>query len=214
MSLKVNEIFHSIQGESLHAGRPCIFVRLTGCNLRCLYCDTQYAYHEGKDMAVSEIIDTISSFQCMVVEITGGEPLIQNETPLLISQLLEKGYEVLLETNGSLDIGKIDRKCIKIVDLKCPSSGEANSNLMTNLKKLQPYDQLKFVIETHEDYEFAKSSIKEIPHNLPMDNILFSPAHEKLKPRDLSQWILKDNLKVRLHLQMHKIIWPDIQRGV
>ena len=134
--LKVNELFYSIQGESSHAGRPCVFVRLTGCNLRCSYCDTRYAYDEGQNLEIDEIIDRVTSYQCRLIEITGGEPLIQKETPELIHQLLERGFEVLLETNGSIDISNIDDRCVKIVDIKCPSSGEAKNNDLENLKRL------------------------------------------------------------------------------
>lgn len=158
MTLLVNEIFYSIQGESLSAGIPCVFVRLTGCNLRCSYCDTPYAYDEGTKMAITEILKEVAAFRCPVVEITGGEPLLQNNTPLLIQSLLEDGYEVLLETNGSIDIGLVDDRCIKIVDIKCPTSGESHKNNLYNLNRLNAVDQIKFVIGDREDFRYAQKS--------------------------------------------------------
>ncbi|GAJ03129.1 unnamed protein product, partial [marine sediment metagenome] len=156
MPLKVNEIFFSIQGESSYAGRPCVFVRLTGCNLRCSYCDTQYAYDEGREMEIGEIIDRVASYECPLVEVTGGEPLIQKETSVLIHRFLEEGFEVLLETNGSQDISQIDDRCVKIVDIKCPSSGEEEKNDLDNLTRLTDKDEIKFVIGSREDYEYAR----------------------------------------------------------
>lgn len=214
MTLLVNEIFYSIQGESTHSGRPCIFVRLTGCNLRCSYCDTRYAYEEGVNMELTEIINRIAAHRCRLVEITGGEPLLQSQTPILIYKLLENGYEVMLETNGSLDISRVDRRCIKIVDIKCPTSGESDKNDMENLKRLRPKDQVKFVIENRIDYEYAKETIDSNCPDLPEEQILFSPVSEGIAPSQLAKWILEDNLNVRLHLQIHKIIWPDRKRGV
>jgi len=204
----VNEIFYSIQGESVYNGRPCIFVRLTGCNLRCSYCDTAYAYKNGTKMEIEPIIKQVDSFGCPLVEITGGEPLIQPETPLLIYRLLEKGYEVMIETNGSLDISIIDNRCIKIVDIKCPSSMESEQNDLENLKRISPNDQVKFVIGTRIDYEFAAGIISLIPSNFPGHHILFSPVFGKIMPSKMSQWILEDKLDVRFHLQLHHIIWP------
>ena len=163
MSLIVNEIFNSIQGESLYAGLPCTFIRLTGCNLRCSYCDTRYAYEEGTSLTMTDIIDRVSGYECPLVEITGGEPLLQNETPLLITNLIENGYTVLLETNGTIDISRIDERCIKIVDIKCPASGESGKNILDNLNRLNVKDQVKFVISNNEDYEYAKDIIKQIP---------------------------------------------------
>ncbi|MCP4568025.1 MAG: radical SAM protein, partial [FCB group bacterium] len=156
MALKVNEIFYSIQGESTYVGRPCVFVRLTGCNLRCTFCDTQYAYDKGELMKIADIIDHVSSYRCPLVEITGGEPLIQKETPLLIQGLIEQGHEVLLETNGTRDIRPVDERCVKIVDVKCPSSGMSDMNDPENLKRLSHGDELKFVIGNREDYDYAR----------------------------------------------------------
>jgi 7-carboxy-7-deazaguanine synthase len=214
MSLIVNEIFNSIQGESLHAGLPCTFIRLTGCNLRCSYCDTRYSYEEGTSLTVTDIIDRVSGYECPLVEITGGEPLLQNETPSLITNLIENGYTVLLETNGTIDISRIDERCIKIVDIKCPSSGESGKNILDNLNGLNVKDQVKFVISNHEDYEYAKDIIKQIPGGFPRENILISPVPGKMEFSDMANRILEDKLIVRFHIQLHKIIWPDINRGV
>ncbi|MBW1835598.1 MAG: radical SAM protein [Deltaproteobacteria bacterium] len=214
MSLLINEIFYSIQGESLQAGRPCVFVRLTGCNLRCSYCDTRYAYEAGTLLDIPEVEHRIAQYQCRLVEITGGEPLIQEDTPLLISILLSKGYEVMLETNGSMDISRVDQRCMKILDIKCPSSNESDQNDPANLARLDSKDQIKFVIGNREDYEYAKKRIPLIPHPIPGNHILFSPVQGMLNPKILSEWILLDHLGVRLHLQLHKIIWPNTNRGV
>ena len=214
MTLLVNEIFYSIQGESIHSGRPCIFVRLTGCNLRCSYCDTRYAYEQGVNMEITEIINRIAAHRCRLVEITGGEPLLQSQSPILIYRLLENGYEVMLETNGSLDISRVDGRCIKIVDIKCPTSGESDKNDLANLKRLGSKDQVKFVIGDRSDYEYAKVTMDSISPDFPEEQILFSPASGGITPSQLAEWILEDSLNVRLHLQLHKIIWPDKERGV
>lgn len=209
MSLLVNEIFYSIQGESVYSGRPCVFVRLTGCNLRCSYCDTLYAYENGTEMEIEPIIKQVDSFRCPLVEITGGEPLIQPETPLLIRSLLENGYEVMIETNGSLDISIIDNRCIKIVDIKCPSSMESDKNDLENLKRMNRKDQVKFVIGTRKDYVYANKIKEMIPDRFPGHHILFSPVSGEIVPTKLANWILEDKLDVRFHLQLHNIIWPD-----
>ncbi|MFO7554653.1 MAG: radical SAM protein [Desulfobacterales bacterium] len=214
MSLLINEIFYSIQGESTYSGRPCILVRLAGCNLRCTYCDTQYAYEAGEKMEIGQIMRRITGYKCRLVEITGGEPLLQDETPLLISRLLDDGYVVMMETNGSLDIRRVDDRCIKILDVKCPTSGESNKNDLENLKRIHPKDQIKFVIGTLEDYVYAKHIIVLLCKDFPGDHILFSPVSGKMSPAELADWILEDNLDVRLHLQLHKMIWPDKNRGV
>lgn len=197
----------------MHAGLPCSFVRLTGCNLRCSYCDTRYAYDQGSFMTIEEILNHLLTYQCRLVEITGGEPLLQDATPQLIFQLIEKGYTVLLETNGSMDISMTDPRCIRIVDIKCPGSGEKEKNNLNNLNKLLDHDQVKFIITDKNDYEFAKNIIlKSWPHVIPV-SILFSPAHNSMDPAILADWILKDNLNVRLQLQLHKILWPHADRG-
>lgn len=214
MPLNVTELFHSIQGESLHAGRPCVFIRLSGCNLRCRYCDTHYAYSPGKSMAIDEIISAANRFDCRLIELTGGEPLLQAETPSLIAALLDTGYEVLLETNGSLDIELADSRCCRIMDLKCPGSGETHRNDLNNLSRLSIKDQLKCVIGDRDDYLYARDHLNRLPDFFPVDHILFSPVFGQLAPEQLAHWILDDHLNVRLHLQLHKIVWPEIDRGV
>lgn len=215
MPLTVNEIFYSIQGESSFAGRPCAFVRLTGCNLRCSYCDTQYAYDDGEELGLETVISRVSTFECPLVEITGGEPLVQDETPALIQVLLEEGFTVLLETNGSLDISSVDSRCVRILDVKCPSSGQAHRNDLTNLEKLSSLDEVKFVIGNREDFEFAKQIMGQM-HGRPREVscVHFSPVFGKMKPATLARWILDDHLPVRLQLQLHKIIWDPHLRGV
>ena len=214
MALTVNEIFYSIQGESLYAGLPCVFIRLTGCNLRCAYCDTRYAYEEGTTMEIPEILDRVADYCCRLVEITGGEPLHQQDTHFLVQRLLAGSYTVLLETNGTYDINRLDYRCVKIVDIKCPGSGESGKNRLDNLKHLSRSDQVKFVIGDREDYIFAKDIVKLIPVEFPQSHILFSPVHEKIAAQTLAEWILQDHLSVRLHLQLHKILWPNSDRGV
>jgi 7-carboxy-7-deazaguanine synthase len=214
MSILVNEIFYSIQGESVYSGCPCVFIRLTGCNLKCTYCDTQYAYNQGEKMEISQILRQIAGYKCRSVEITGGEPLLQNETPLLVSRLLDHGYIVMMETNGSLDISRVDQRCIKVLDMKCPSSNEAGKNDLKNLKRLDPKDQIKFVIGNREDYKFAKNIISLHCPDFPGDRILFSSVYGEMHPADLVDWILEDNLNVRLHVQLHKIILPGRESGI
>ncbi len=214
MTLNINEIFFSIQGESLYSGIPCIFVRLSGCNLRCAYCDTPYAWENGRPMKITEILKKIKNFKCNLVEITGGEPLIQEKTPNLIDSLLKTGYTVLLETNGSIDIRIAPEECIKIIDIKCPSSNENDKNHMENIDHLGTKDQIKFVISDREDYLYALNIVQTRCKEIERTNILFSPNTEKLQPAELSAWILEDKLNVRLQMQLHKIIWPGIERGV
>ncbi len=214
MMLNINEIFHSIQGESTYAGMPCTFIRLTGCNLRCSYCDTQYAYHEGRQRPIPDILKQVSEFQCRLVEVTGGEPLMQENTPQLIALLIQKGFTVLMETNGSMDIRRVDPRCVRIMDIKCPSSNEHTAMDFNNLGRLTAADQLKFVISDHSDYCYARKIVKEKCGHFPMDHILFSPVFGKINPRELAEWILQDHLQVRLQVQLHKIIWHADQRGV
>jgi 7-carboxy-7-deazaguanine synthase len=214
MTLFVNEIFYSIQGESTYSGLPCTFVRLSGCNLRCSYCDTRYAYDEGVELEIKSIMDRIEVYGCPLVEITGGEPLLQHETPHLIRRLLENGYQVMMETNGSLDIGKVDKRCSKIVDIKCPTSNESDKNDFENINRLHSQDQVKFVIGNRTDYDYALKILTRIYPKLAPDHILFSPVFEQMVPSVLAKWILEDKLQVRFHLQLHKFIWPQGQRGV
>ncbi len=213
MALRVNEIFFSIQGESSYAGLPCAFIRLTGCNLRCRYCDTTYAYDEGKEMSLAQVVARVKRWNPFLVEITGGEPLMQEDTPALIQALIQKGYRVLLETNGSFDIAAIPPECVRILDLKCPSSGQSDKIHWQNLDRLAPKDQVKFVIQDRKDYAFAKRALKKVGTRIPCRNLLFSPVHGVLAPRSLAEWILEDGLCVRLHLQLHKVIWPESIRG-
>lgn len=215
MPLKINEIFYSIQGESTYAGRPCVFVRLAGCNLRCVYCDTKYAYDEGELKEINDIFDQVSTYRCTLVEITGGEPLIQDETPLLIQSLIEHGYDVILETNGTKDISRVDERCVKIVDVKCPSSGMSEMNDLKNLNRLSRDDELKFVIGNREDYDYAKKILNSADLKSRKTNpVNFSPAFGEMETRILAEWILEDHLDVRLQIQLHKHIWNPNQRGV
>lgn len=207
MSIVINNIFYSIQGESTHAGRPCVLVRLTGCNLRCSYCDTRYAYEDGREMEIDNIIDTVAAYGCSLVEITGGEPLLQAETPDLVLKLLESKYEVLLETNGSKDISSVDDRCAKIVDFKSPSSGMSEKNDLENIARLSSGDEVKFVIANRSDYEFARKLVKTTGlHKLANCPVHFSPVFGKQDPGVLADWILSDRLDVRLHVQLHKLI--------
>lgn len=214
MNLTINEIFYSIQGESVHAGLPCIFVRLTGCNLRCSYCDTRYAYHEGKVLAVPEILAQVRRFGCNLVELTGGEPLAQKMTPALAKGLLEAGYQVLIETNGSLNIDSVDPRCSRIMDIKCPSSGEKAMNDPANLNRLTANDQVKFVVGDREDFCFAEEMIHRLPANFPPDRVLLSTVFGRLPRDQLARWMLDARIKARLQVQLHKVIWPDRDRGV
>jgi len=212
--LKVNEIFYNIQGESSYIGIPCVLIRLTGCNLRCSYCDTRYAYEEGTRWDLSDILHQVASYRCRLVEVTGGEPLLQEETPLLIRTLLDGGYDVLLETNGSLPIHAIDRRCVRIVDIKCPSSGESHRNDFSILDDLSERDEIKFVLSERSDYEFARTIV--ISRNLAArtSHPPILSVTERLDPKELAQWILDDHLQVRLQLQLHKILWGRDVRGV
>jgi len=214
MKLKVNEIFYSLQGESVHTGLPCVFVRLTGCNLRCRFCDTQYAFHEGSVLTVPQVVETVSGFGCRLVEITGGEPLVQENTPLLAGKLLDKGHQVLVETNGSLNIDRLDPRCSRIMDIKCPSSGESERNDVNNFDRLTANDQVEFVIGDRNDFDFACDGLPKLLGKLPVERILFSAIEGQLEPSILAKWILKERLQVRLQVQLHKVLWPNQDRGV
>ena len=209
----VCEIFKSIQGESSFVGLPCSFVRLTGCNLACRYCDSTYAREEGTPMEIPIIVDMVLSHNVRLVEITGGEPLLQPETPLLAQALLEAGRVVLVETNGSLDISLLPERVVRIMDLKCPSSGECHRNRWENLALLMPYDEIKFVIGDRIDYEWARETLRRRLKDIP-SAVLFSPVHNELSAAELAQWILSDNLAVRMQAPLHKYIWPEKTRGV
>ncbi len=215
MPLKVNEIFYSIQGESTYAGLPCVFVRLTECNLRCSYCDTQYAYDEGEFLDIEEIAGQVSAYSCRLVEVTGGEPLVQEETPVLVQRFIDTGNKVLLETNGSLNINLVNSRCVRIMDVKCPSSGESNRNDMDNLERLTMDDEVKFVIGCRDDYEFAKQILNRFIRSRGKANpVHFSPIFGKQDFKALAEWMLEDRLEAKLHLQLHKIVWDSDARGV
>ena len=216
-TLKINEIFYSIQGESTYAGQPCIFVRLTGCDLRCTYCDTEYAFFEGGRRTFDSIMEEVASHPCRVVEITGGEPLLQKRVHGLMKRLCDQGYTVLIETSGAHDIGPVDPRVHRIMDLKCPGSGECARNRMENLPLLGPLDEVKFVIGSDEDYQWAKAQVLA---GMPgwadrVNAILFSPVFGKITPLELATRILADSIPhVRMQIQMHKLIWEPNQRGV
>ena len=212
--LTVNEIFHSIQGESTHAGEPCVFVRLTACDLRCAWCDTPYAFHEGRKMSVGEVVAAVEAHGCPLVEITGGEPLLQDDVYPLMDCLLARGRTVMLETGGHRPIGRVPAAVVKIVDVKCPASGESDKTDWTNLDALAPHDEVKFVVNDRADYEFAREIIDRYDLPSRVSAVLLSPVHGVLDPKTLSEWILADRLRARLQLQLHKYIWSPTTRGV
>ena len=211
--LKINEIYYSIQGESTKAGLPCVFIRLTYCNLRCTYCDTEYAFYEGYDQSIDSVIEEIKKFNCNLVEVTGGEPLVQNESLELMKRLCDEGFEVMLETGGSLPIEQVDKRVQIILDLKCPSSGMLKKNMYENVDHLKPLDEVKFVIGTREDYEWSKEQVERYKLNEKCP-VLFSVVFGELEPLTLVNWILEDKLDVRFQLQMHKFIWEPDKKGV
>lgn len=213
MSLSVCEIFRSVQGESSFMGIPCAFVRLAGCNLRCRYCDTKYALEEGEEMRLEDVVNQVASLGIELVEITGGEPLLQERTPSLATTLLQQGHKVLVETNGSLDISVLPDGAIRIMDIKCPSSGEHESIMWDNLWKLRPDDEVKFVIGDRHDYEWAKGILRE-RFDKKGTTVLFSVVFGELLPRNLVEWILDDGIAVRFQPQLHRYIWPQETRGV
>ena len=212
--LTINEIFHSIQGESTYAGRPCVFVRLTACDLRCSWCDTPYAFHEGRKMSVDEVVADVESRGCPTVEVTGGEPLLQTDVYPLMQRLLDSGKTVLIETGGHRSIANVPAGVIRIMDVKCPGSGESEKNDWGNLTLLTKSDEAKFVIADRTDYEYARDIVRR--ENLParVNAVLFSPVHGKLDPKLLAEWVIADRLDVRVQLQMHKYIWSPDTRGV
>jgi len=212
--LTINEIFCSIQGESTHTGRPCVFVRLTACDLRCSWCDTPYAFHEGRKMSVAQVVAEVAAFECPVVEITGGEPLLQADVYPLMSELLARRHTVLLETGGHRSVADVPAGVIRIIDVKCPASGESAKNDWSNLDLLRPTDEVKFVVQDRQDYEFAKDVINRHALAGRCAAVLVSPVHGVLPGRELAAWILADRLPVRLQLQAHKYIWSADARGV
>src|SRR5436309_13608231 len=205
--LTVNEIFHSIQGESTRAGQPCVFVRLTACDLRCTWCDTPYAFHEGHKQSVDEVIAAVERYECPLVEITGGEPLLQEDVYDLMARLLARDLTVMLETGGHIRTDRVPSDVVKIVDVKCPGSGEADRNDWSNLDRLAPHDEVKFVVQDRADYEFARDAIARYGLPARAAAVLMSPVHGVLEPKTLSEWMLADRLPARLQLQLHKFIW-------
>ena len=212
--LTVYEIYTSIQGESTHAGRPCTFVRLAACDLRCAWCDTPYAFSGGRKMSLEEVVSRVSELRCPLVELTGGEPLLQKAAIPLMQRLLETGHEVLLETGGHLSVADVPDPVVRIVDVKCPGSGEAGKMHWPNLDLLRPHDEVKFVLKDRADYEYARDVVQRHGLAAKVAAVLFSPVHGVLDPQLLSQWILADHLPARLQLQLHKYIWSPETRGV
>lgn len=212
--LTVNEIFYSIQGESTHTGRPCVFVRLTACDLRCTWCDTEYAFHEGRKMSLDDVVAQIAAYGCPLVEVTGGEPLLQKNVYPLMERLLADGFTVMLETGGHISTEQVPGAVISIIDVKCPASGEAARNHWPNLERLRAHDEVKFVIQDRADYEFARDVVARYGLQHRARAVLFSPVHGVLEPKALAAWILADKLTVRLQLQAHKYIWGAATRGV
>ncbi len=213
-TLVVNEIYHSIQGESTWAGEPCVFVRTTFCDLRCTYCDTEYAFYEGKKLSLDEIVHEVVKFQCPLVEVTGGEPLLQKNVLPLMARLADSGQTVLLETSGAHDISAVDPRVHRIVDLKTPGSGEVDRNLWSNMDHLTTRDEVKCVIGSREDYEWSREKVQKFDLPSRCRAVLFSPIFGRIDPRQIVEWVLADNLRVRFQLQMHKFIWKPTQRGV
>lgn len=207
-SLRITEIFHSLQGESITVGLPTVFIRLTGCPLRCLYCDTAYAFTGGKMQGIDDIVSHVATFDCKYVCVTGGEPLAQPNCIELMKKLCDAGFSVSIETSGARDIAAIDQRVMIVMDLKTPDSGECEKNLLTNIAHLKPCDQIKFVLCSREDYDWARAMITQ--HNLTAQvNVLFSPSWGQLNPTSLADWIVNDRLPVRFQLQLHKILWND-----
>ncbi len=213
-TLKINEVYESIQGESSWAGERCVFVRLTACDLRCTYCDTEYAFYEGKKRLVSEVLAEVLALDYPLVEITGGEPLLQKNVLPLMTALCDAGRTVLIETSGAHDISKIDPRVHRIMDLKTPGSGECARNLWSNLAHLEKRDEVKFVIGSREDYEWSRDRVREHDLVARCGTVLFSPIFGRIEPREIVEWILADKLPVRFQIQMHKVIWEPRARGV
>jgi len=212
--LTINEIFHSVQGESTYAGRPCVFVRLTACDLRCSWCDTPYAFYEGSKRSLDDVIGEVDRYGCSLVEVTGGEPLLQEEVYPLMQRLLDSGKTVLLETGGHRSTERVPADVVTILDVKCPGSGEVAKNDWKNLERLRPHDEVKFVVKDRADYEFARDVIARHALVGRASAIHLSPVHGVLDPKTLSEWVLADKLPVRVQLQLHKYIWSPDTRGV
>jgi 7-carboxy-7-deazaguanine synthase len=212
--LTVFEIYPSIQGESTQAGRPCVFVRLAACDLRCVWCDTPYAFTGGRKMSIDEVVEAVERLGVPLVELTGGEPLLQPEAPALMQRLLDRGFEVMLETGGHLPIDRVPDAVIKIVDVKCPGSGEAARMHWSNLERLGRHDEVKFVLVDRADFEYACDVVRRFDLTSRVAAVLFSPVHGVLAPDVVAGWILESRLAVRLHLQLHKYVWSPEARGV
>ena len=211
--LRITEIYRSVQGEGSHAGYPCVFVRLTGCNLRCTWCDTEYGYNGGKDLSLEQVLKEVSALNTNLVEVTGGEPLLQEETPQLVDLLLENGYTVLIETAGSIDISCVSKKAVRIVDMKCPGSGMLDKNFYKNLDLVTDKDEIKFVIKDKADFDWAVNLIKR--HDLESKTqILISPVYGEMDQEKLTEWLLESGINARLQVQLHKIIWGPDKTGV
>ena len=211
--MRVTEIFHSIQGESSFAGQPCLFIRLTGCPLRCTWCDTDYAFHGGTDLSLAQILETADTYGCRLVEVTGGEPLAQAEAFELIKRLCDHGYDVLVETSGAMDTARVDARAHVILDIKCPGSGMSDRMHWPNVARLTRKDEVKFVLADRSDYDWARNVLAQ--HDLSSRcTVLMSPVFGSLDPRQLAEWVLADRLPVRVQLQLHKWIWAPDMRGV
>lgn len=209
LTLRITEVFYSLQGEARTVGLPTVFIRLTGCPLRCGYCDTAYAFNGGEMISIDALLKNVKTYQARYITVTGGEPLAQKNCIPLLKALCDEGYEVSLETSGALDVSEVDQRVSKVMDLKTPSSGEMERNLYTNVQHLLPHDQVKFVIGNREDYEWSKQQIEQYQLAEKVSDILLSPIYQQLEPQQLAQWILTDNIPVRMQMQMHKLIWGE-----
>jgi 7-carboxy-7-deazaguanine synthase len=210
----INEIFYSVQGESSYAGQPCVFVRLTACDLRCSWCDTPYAFHEGRKWPIADVVAEVERYGCPLVEVTGGEPLLQDDVYPLMDELLSRGKTVLLETGGHRSTARVPDPVVTILDVKCPGSGEADRMDWENLTRLRGRDEVKFVVKDRADYDYARSIIDRFGLAARAAAIHLSPVHGALNPKTLSEWVLADRLPVRVQLQLHKYIWSPDTRGV
>jgi 7-carboxy-7-deazaguanine synthase len=212
--VRINEIFYSIQGESSKAGERCVFVRLTGCGLRCTYCDTEYAFYEGEDMSINDVVAKVKSYGCNLVELTGGEPLEQEAVYTVIDRLLAEGFELMIETGGHMDVSRVDTRVKRIVDFKTPYSGMSKRNRYDNVEHLTKHDEVKFVIGSREDFEWSKEKVEEYELDKKVETVLFSPVWGQLQPIDLANWIMQEQVPVRFQLQLHKILWTPETRAV
>ena len=212
--LTINEIFHSVQGEATYAGQRCVFVRLTACDLRCSWCDTAYAFHEGRKRSIDDIVQEVLSYDCPLVEVTGGEPLLQADVYPLMQRFLDLGKTVLLETGGHRSTAQVPPAVVTILDVKCPGSGEAHKHDHENFSRLKAHDEIKFVLRDRADYDYAKAVIAQERLDTRVAAIHMSPVHGDLHPRQLTEWVLEDRLPVRVQIQLHKIIWDPSTRGV